>query len=122
MDKTERNQLKLEENVLNNSDLILNVEKPVSSVPWKDSLKQILACCIAHSLVIQAGINMSFSAILLPQLDEKKSSIHISKSEASWIGKLLQAVTTTYTYEKCFSEYCCYCASLRLFHYWTSDG
>jgi hypothetical protein len=41
MDKTERNQLKLEENVLNNSDLILNVEKPVSSVPWKDSLKQV---------------------------------------------------------------------------------
>jgi facilitated trehalose transporter len=89
MDKTERNQLKLEENVLNNSDLILNVEKPVSSVPWKDSLKQILACCIAHSLVIQAGINMSFSAILLPQLDEKKSSIHISKSEASWIASIV---------------------------------
>lgn len=50
-------------------------------------LLQIAACCIVHSLVIQVGVNMSFSAILLPQLEEEKSTIHISKAQGSWIGK-----------------------------------
>ncbi|RZC36929.1 facilitated trehalose transporter Tret1 [Asbolus verrucosus] len=94
MDKTRTNQLRLEGNdhsdIMNDSALILTtVEKPVYSVPWKSSLKQIVACCVAHSLVIQAGINMSFSAILLPQLNEKKSDIRISKSEASWIASIV---------------------------------
>lgn len=99
--------IKLEqtEDEKNDSALILTkVEKPVYSIPWRSSLRQvnylfihlkqiiliclkILACCAAHSLVIQAGINMSFSAILLPQLNDTKSTIHISKSEASWIGR-----------------------------------
>lgn len=61
-----------------------------------------MACCIAHTLVIQAGINMSFSAILLPQLDAKKSHIHISKSEASWIGRKMQ--TSEYEFELTFAN------------------
>ncbi|EFA05013.1 facilitated trehalose transporter Tret1 [Tribolium castaneum] len=87
---TREHQIKLEEgDEKNDSALILTNEKPVYSIPWRSSLRQIVACCVAHSLVIQAGINMSFSAILLPQLNEKSSDIHISKSEASWIASIV---------------------------------
>ncbi|KAF2882484.1 hypothetical protein ILUMI_23709 [Ignelater luminosus] len=60
-----------------------------TSITWKHSTQQIIACCIAHSLVIQAGINMAFSAVLLPQLDANKNDIPITKSEASWIASLV---------------------------------
>ncbi|CAH0549121.1 unnamed protein product [Brassicogethes aeneus] len=62
--------------------------KPLN-ITWRDSYRQILASCIAQSLVIQVGINMAFSAILLPQLNEQKSDIKITKSEASWIASIV---------------------------------
>ncbi|CAH1155491.1 unnamed protein product [Phaedon cochleariae] len=59
------------------------------ALKWKDSLKQIAACSIANTIVIQAGINMAFSAVLLPQLHETKSDIDISKSQGSWIASIV---------------------------------
>ncbi|CAH1132247.1 unnamed protein product [Ceutorhynchus assimilis] len=58
---------------------------------WKHSLKQILAACIAHCLVIQAGINMTFSAVLLPQLNADDSDIVIDLHQASWIASCVTA-------------------------------
>lgn len=60
-----------------------------SNLLWKYSVKQIIASCIVWCLSIQAGINLSFSAVLLPQLNEKKSDIQITKSESSWIASIV---------------------------------
>ncbi|KAJ8950773.1 hypothetical protein NQ318_011266 [Aromia moschata] len=77
--------------------VISNANGRSEDIKWRDSFKQILAACVADLVVIQAGINMAFSAVLLPQLDESKSDIHISKSEASWIG--LTTVSLVYVSE-----------------------
>ncbi|XP_019875293.2 facilitated trehalose transporter Tret1 [Aethina tumida] len=58
-------------------------------IKWRDACRQFLACCIAHTLVIQAGVNMAFSAVLLPQLHEQKSDITINKNEGSWIASIV---------------------------------
>lgn len=52
-----------------------------------DALPQVLAAMIANMLPMQAGINMAYSAILIPQLSDPLADIHISKDEASWIGR-----------------------------------
>lgn len=63
------------------------IPTPVDLIPrFRDALPQILASCIIYCLVIQAGINMSYSAILLPQLLDSDSPIHVSTEQASWIG------------------------------------
>ncbi|KAK9884194.1 hypothetical protein WA026_005148 [Henosepilachna vigintioctopunctata] len=61
-------------------------DNPVVTV--KDCIKQIVISCVAFSIVIQVGANMSFSAILVPQLSED-DDLHINKSEASWIASLI---------------------------------
>ncbi|KAH1011203.1 hypothetical protein HUJ04_000622 [Dendroctonus ponderosae] len=58
---------------------------------WRHSLKQVFAACVAHSLVIHAGINMAFSAVFLPQLQERDSTININLDQASWIASLVTA-------------------------------
>ncbi|XP_066251960.1 facilitated trehalose transporter Tret1-like [Euwallacea similis] len=64
-------------------------ENEPSRLRWRDSIKQIIACCVANTLVIQPGINMSFSAVLLPQLKESGSNIVIDSSQASWIASIV---------------------------------
>jgi hypothetical protein len=47
---------------------------------------QVLASCVAHSIVIQAGVGMAYSAVLLPQLAEPESIPTVTKVQSSWIG------------------------------------
>lgn len=60
-----------------------NINKSIS---FSDARKQIIASCISFTVVIQVGISLSFTSVLLPQLDEKTSDIQISKDQRSWIG------------------------------------
>lgn len=57
-----------------------------------DAMPQVFAALIANLLPMQAGINMGYSSILIPQLSDPLADIPISKDEASWIGK---------NYERC---------------------
>ncbi|XP_046672415.1 facilitated trehalose transporter Tret1-like isoform X3 [Homalodisca vitripennis] len=48
---------------------------------------------IAHMLVIQAGINMAYSEIHQPQLMDDNSTFRIDKDQASWIASLMAIAT-----------------------------
>ncbi|XP_030757362.1 facilitated trehalose transporter Tret1-like [Sitophilus oryzae] len=64
-------------------------DEEITVLSWADAIRQILACCMANTIVIQAGINMSFSAVLLPQLKDSNTNIVIDKSQASWIASIV---------------------------------
>ncbi|XP_014260351.1 facilitated trehalose transporter Tret1-like isoform X2 [Cimex lectularius] len=63
---------------------------PVYQKPsWIDVWPQIVSSIIALSSVIQPGINMAFSGILIPQLEKDSKINNFSKEEASWIASLV---------------------------------
>lgn len=63
------------------------IQNKIPNIRWKDALPQIFASLSSYAIVIQAGVNLAYSAILLPQLSDDNSDIHITTNEASWIGK-----------------------------------
>ncbi|KAJ6645782.1 Facilitated trehalose transporter Tret1 [Pseudolycoriella hygida] len=56
---------------------------------FKDSLPQGIAAIIINLVVIQAGFNMSYSAILLPKILDPSSDLLVTRDEASWIASLV---------------------------------
>jgi len=47
---------------------------------------QVIAGCTSQSIVIQAGISMAFSAVLLPQLMQSDSVFTPTTDQLTWIG------------------------------------
>ncbi|RZC37799.1 facilitated trehalose transporter Tret1 [Asbolus verrucosus] len=52
----------------------------------KNLLPQIMATTISTSGHITVGIGLAYSAVLIPQLEDKSSDIAITKTETSWIA------------------------------------
>lgn len=55
----------------------------------KDAVPQIVASCAINLTVIQAGINMAFSSILIPQLSLPESKIRIDQDSSSNIASIV---------------------------------
>jgi facilitated trehalose transporter len=58
----------------------------------KNLLPQITAACVATSNHIVVGIALAYSAILIPQLEDKTSDIAVTKSQTSWVASVLALV------------------------------
>lgn len=80
----------------NESKLLPNVEAVVESriggspkLKFKDAVPQIVASCAINLIVIQAGINMAFSSILIPQLSAPESEIKIDLDSSSNLASIV---------------------------------
>ncbi|XP_045466438.1 solute carrier family 2, facilitated glucose transporter member 8-like isoform X2 [Harmonia axyridis] len=69
--------------------VFIKSQQKEEAITYKDATCQIVASCISFSIVLQVGANMSFSSVLVPQLAEKDSPIHITRSQASWIASIV---------------------------------
>ncbi|KAJ9584396.1 hypothetical protein L9F63_021265, partial [Diploptera punctata] len=49
---------------------------------------ELIATIAAHGNSISVGMNQGYSAVLLPQLMQKESLLHVTDDEASWIASL----------------------------------
>lgn len=80
---------------------------------------QIIAALISNLLPMQAGINMAYSNILIPQLSDPLADIPITKEEASWIGK--KNILFLFCFKVCtiFSQFGHYIAAHWLTYSWS---
>ncbi|CAO1423911.1 unnamed protein product [Diamesa hyperborea] len=68
---------------------LISVEDNNLKIKWRDAVPQIVASCSINCLVIQAGINMAFSSILIPQLSLPDSDILVDVNSASTIASIV---------------------------------
>lgn len=61
----------------------------VTELSYRDSMPQIVASCVINLIVIQAGINMAFSSVLIPQLSSPDSDIKIDLDSSSTVASIV---------------------------------
>lgn len=72
---------------LQSNEICSDVKDNVESMKIIDYVPQIIASCMVYLLVVQAGISMSFSSILITQLSDSKE-IEITKDSAGIIASI----------------------------------
>lgn len=65
----------------------LSIELPLPKKNRGKPFRQILAAFIANLGTINVGFAFGFSAVANPQLMAPDSVLHITKEQASWVGK-----------------------------------
>ncbi|XP_066599775.1 facilitated trehalose transporter Tret1-like isoform X2 [Prorops nasuta] len=87
------NEAKKEKPLKNNESKTLISEKIIQDKKCKlisrDMLPQITASCIVHCIVIQAGINMSYSTILTNGLEKNGGHMQTNQTQISWIASVV---------------------------------
>lgn len=81
----------------NNETKLLSKDETITTIragetpeiKFQDAIPQMLASCSMNLIVIQAGINMAFSAILIPQLSESASDIKIDLDSSSNLASIV---------------------------------
>ncbi|KAG5672139.1 hypothetical protein PVAND_002293 [Polypedilum vanderplanki] len=84
--------MNVDENECLSESVIEKNKKNAESVPglsFRDSMPQIVASCVINLIVIQAGINMAFSSILIPQLSLPDSDIKIDLDSSSTVASIV---------------------------------
>ncbi|XP_070491984.1 glucose transporter GlcP-like [Chironomus tepperi] len=76
-----------ERQLFNNEALSNKDDRNSKKVKMIDLLPQLAASCLMYSLVIQAGINMSFASVLISQLGDE-NEIKMDTKTASIIGSI----------------------------------
>lgn len=66
--------------------------QPTAEVTHRTVWPQVLACLSAASFHFPVGIVVSFSAILIPQLEAEDSDIKVTTEDTSWIASLVVLV------------------------------
>lgn len=83
-----------EQNEMTNNEtkllpIIENRASESSKMKFSDAIPQIFASCVVNFVVIQAGINMAFSSILIPQLSVENSDIKIDLDSSSNLASIV---------------------------------
>lgn len=77
----------------NNETKLLTIKEnranEIPNLKFSDAIPQIAASCAVNFVVIQAGINMAFSSILIPQLAEADSDIQIDLDSSSNLASIV---------------------------------
>lgn len=84
-DETKRLSVDEEDKIADNDIIVTSTPK----LTLKDSIPQIVASCTINFIVIQAGINISFSSILIPQLSAPDSDIKIDLDSSSTVAAIV---------------------------------
>jgi len=78
-----------EANLLSAAAVEKRPETEAPKVRFRDAVPQVFASCAINLIVIQAGINMAFSSILIPQLSESESDIRIDLDSSSNVASIV---------------------------------